>query len=419
MVTPPRNDIRMMIVCLNPGFVQTIADRARVLANNKTPELGGRMSIRLLRPAPRRGTLRVLALGVWCTVVAAGTAVAQVGSPPAPVTVDHNGTVMVPAHAVPQSALLSPEGKAYVTEHLLNMQKPQMSVQQDGVPPLLAGYLKRQHEVFAVERREMTIGGVHAYEYLPRDGIATKNRQRVLINLHGGGFSGCWPACAELESIPVAAIGRVRVVSLDYREGPTYRFPAASEDVAAAYRELLKTHRAQDIGIYGCSAGGMLTGMAVAWFQQHRLPRPGAVGLLCAGMTLASNGFGGDSAYTTAAIGESRAPPPLARADAPAASALGYLAGVSITDPLAAPASSPAVLAKFPPTLVITGTRGFELSSAVYTHAQLVKNGVEADLHVWEGMFHGFFYNVDVPESRDCFDVIVKFFDRHLGKGAT
>jgi HTH-like domain len=33
---------------------------------------------------------------------------------------------------------------------------------------------------------------------------------------------------------------------------------------------------------------------------------------------------------------------------------------------------------------------------------------VDADLHVWEGMFHGFFYNVDVPESRDCFDVIVK-----------
>jgi monoterpene epsilon-lactone hydrolase len=83
---------------------------------------------------------------------------------------------------------------------------------------------------------------------------------------------------------------------------------------------------------------------------------------------------------------------------------------------LAAPASSPEVLAKFPPTLIVTGTRGFELSSAVYTHSQLVKQGVEADLHVWEGMFHGFFYNADVPESRDCFDVIVRFFDKHLGR---
>ena len=81
-----------------------------------------------------------------------------------------------------------------------------------------------------------------------------------------------------------------------------------------------------------------------------------------------------------------------------------------------APANSPAVLAKFPPTLIVTGTRAFELSSAVHTHALLVKQGVEADLHVWEGMFHGFFYNVDVPESRDCYDVIVKFFDQHLGQ---
>jgi monoterpene epsilon-lactone hydrolase len=40
---------------------------------------------------------------------------------------------------------------------------------------------------------------------------------------------------------------------------------------------------------------------------------------------------------------------------------------------------------------------------------------VDVDLHVWEGMFHGFFYNVDVPEARDCYDVIVKFFGRQLG----
>ena len=96
---------------------------------------------------------------------------------------------------------------------------------------------------------------------------------------------------------------------------------------------------------------------------------------------------------------------------------MGYLAGVSSTNSLAAPASSAEVLAKFPPTLIVTGTRAFELSSAVHTHALLVKQGVETDLHVWEGMFHGFFYNVDVPESRDCYDVIVKFFDKHLGHG--
>ena len=56
------------------------------------------------------------------------------------------------------------------------------------------------------------------------------------------------------------------------------------------------------------------------------------------------------------------------------------------------------------------------MSAAVHTHAELVKLGVETDLHVWEGLFHGFFYNMDVPESKDAMNVILKFFDRHLGQ---
>ncbi len=243
--------------------------------------------------------------------LSAGESGAQDAKLPPPLTVDNDGTVHVPAMSVPVSSYLSPQGKAYLAEHLKQVQRPEMLVQVNGVPPLLAGYLTRQRELFAVERQDMTVGGVHAYIYTPKQGIAASNQKRVLIDLHGGGFSGCWPGCAELESLPIAALGRIRVVSLDYREGPKYHFPAASEDVAAAYRELLKTYRAQDIGIYGCSAGGMLTGMSVAWFQRHGLPAPGAVGIFCAGATLGEGGFGfgGDATYTAMPLGEGRAPP--------------------------------------------------------------------------------------------------------------
>ena len=328
------------------------------------------------------------------------------------VAIDPDGTVQMPAQAVPVSGFLSLEGKTYLTEHLHNLQRPEMLVQENGVPRLIAGYLARQRELFAVDRAETTIGGVHAYVYTPRDGIAAENRDRVLVDLHGGGLRECWPACAELESIPVAALGRIRVVSLDYRQGPEHRHPAASEDVAAAYRDLLKSYRPENIGIYGCSAGGMLAGMAVAWFHRHGLPRPGAVGILCAGAAnLGGNAFAGDASYTTLPLGEGRVPPPGGNPVQ-----MEYFAGTDPDDPLVAPASSPEVLALFPPTLIVTGTRSFELSNAVYTHAQLVKNGVDADLHVWEGMFHGFFYNPDVPESRECYGVIVRFFAERLGK---
>ena len=339
--------------------------------------------------------------------------------PANPVRVDSNGTVYVPAMSIPVSEYLSSEGKAYLAEHLNLMQHPEMLVQPNGIPPFLAGYLDRQRVLFPVNREEATVGGVHAYIYTPKTGVAAKNAKRVLIDLHGGGFHECWPACAELESIPISSLGQIKVVSLDYRQGPKYEFPAASEDVAAAYKELLKTYRPENIGIYGCSAGGMLTGMSVAWFQKHGLPKPGAVGVLCAGMTM-SAGFGGDANYISMPAGEGRmafVSPPPAPGDAKAPKGgLPYFAHADLNDPLVSPGVSLPVLAQFPPTLIITGTRGFELSSAVYTHSRLVKAGADAELHVWEGLFHGFFYNPDVPESRDAYDVIVKFFDRHLGQ---
>lgn len=331
------------------------------------------------------------------------------------IVVDSNGTVHVPAEAVPLSQFLSPQAKAYVAQHLMDMQHPERLVQVNGLPQFLQTYLARQRILYPVERRDVRIAGVHAYIFTPKSGVSARNRHRVLIDLHGGGFSGCWPACAELESMPIAALGKIEVVSLDYREGPQYRFPAASEDVAAVYKALLKTHRPQSIGIYGCSAGGMLTAMAVAWFDRHRLPRPGAVGILCAGAaTTGGAGFGGDATYTALPLGEARMPPSPASRPKSSPLSLEYLAGTDPHDPLVAPVNSPRILAWFPPTLIVTATRDFAMSNAVYTDTQLVKAGVNTQLHVWEGLFHGFFYNPDVPESRDCYAVIVKFFDQEL-----
>jgi monoterpene epsilon-lactone hydrolase len=351
-------------------------------------------------------------VGILCAVVCT-TALPQRAASPQ-VVVEPDGTVHLPPQTVPVSGFLSPEGRAYLAQHLRDLQRPELLVQEDGVPALLAGYIARQRELFAVEREETAIGGVHAYVYTPRNGVAAEHRDRVLINLHGGGFSGCWPACAELESMPIAALGRIKIVSLDYRQGPQHSHPAASEDVAAAYRELIETYRPANIGIYGCSAGGMLTAMSVAWFQQHDLPPPGAIGILCAGAA-SVNGehFGGDASYTALPLGDGRVLPAGA-AGGPVPMA--YFANADADDSLVAPASSAEVLAKFPPTLIVTGTRAFELSNAVYTHTQLVKNGVDAALHVWEGMFHGFFYNPDVPESRESYDVIVRFFADRLGR---
>jgi acetyl esterase/lipase len=328
------------------------------------------------------------------------------GNEPPKVIVDSDGIVQVPAHAVPLSSFLSPEAKAYVTEHLKQMQDPEIVKQDQGIPRFMKPFIERDQVLFAVDRKEEQIGGVHTYIYSPKAGISEKNKRRVLVNLHGGGFSGCWPGCAELESIPISALMQIKVVTVDYREGPDHKFPAGSEDVASVYQELLKTYKPQSIGIYGCSAGGMLTAMSLAWFQTHGLPAPGAVGIYCA----SAGSFGGDASYIAFPLGEGRMPPP----HPPGTSQLGYFSNTNSKDPLVSPIDSPEILAKFPPTLLITGTRDFAFSGALFTDTQLAKQGVDVELHVWDGLFHGFFYNADVPESKDAFNVMIKFFDRNL-----
>jgi acetyl esterase/lipase len=57
-----------------------------------------------------------------------------------------------------------------------------------------------------------------------------------------------------------------------------------------------------------------------------------------------------------------------------------------------------------------------EMSAALHTHNALIKAGVDAQLHLWDGLGHGFFnLYPDIEESRDALNVIVQFFNKHLG----
>jgi acetyl esterase/lipase len=243
-----------------------------------------------------------------------------------------------------------------------------------------------------------------------------------MVNLHGGGFEvGGGGVHGLLESIPISAVAQIKVVTVDYRMGPENVFPAASEDVAAVYRSLLKDYPAKNIGIYGCSAGGVLAAQSAAWIQHEKLPRAGAIGIFSAGAFAdftgspqAPGSWGGDSRYLAAPL-QGESPLPALDASHTTVSRVPYLAHVDLTDRLVSPGYASDVLAQFPPTLLITGTRAYDMSAAVQTERNLRKAGVEADLELWDGLGHCFFLDSDLPESKEMFEVVAKFFDRHLG----
>lgn len=335
-----------------------------------------------------------------------------------------DGTITVPSFDLPLSAALSREAAA-MQAHALSSGFSSMPMDFEAVgseaayraaiDAFRAGLnqmyaqpvAEKLATSFPVDMRAGHIGGVPVEEFTPTDGY---DEERVLINLHGGAFCSGALYVARIESIPLSHGGRFRIVSVDYRQGYEHKYPAASEDVFAVYSELLKTYAPSQIGIYGGSAGGVLALQATAWILAKGLPAPGAIGVFGAG-AIAS----GDGNYFSA-IGSAQRPPTDLFVSV-FATKFGYHSTADVNDPLVNPsAADESFRRKFPPCLLITGTRAFDLSPAIATHRALSQAGVEASLHVFDGMGHCFYYDASLPEGADAYRTMIRFFRRYLRK---
>lgn len=325
-----------------------------------------------------------------------------------------DGTVIVPGFALPLSTLLSEPAAAFQKMRATmpsfepTSEEADVAVRRDEINAYARPGAARLRESFPVEITGGFIGGVEVMEFTPAGGITDPDR--VLINLHGGAFCVGWDGIPMLESIPIAAMGGWRVVSVNYRMAPEHRHPAGVEDVAAVYRALLADYAPRQIGIYGGSAGGVLTAQAAAWLPAHGLPQAGAVGIFGAGGVPFE---AGESMFTAGYIDGSFPAPNLDRSMA-VDMTRGYFDGTDDKDPSAWPAWHLDVMAKFPPTLIITGTRAMDLSPAIYTNSQLLKAGVRSTLIVGESQGHCYYYQISIPEGRDACDQIVRFFKENL-----
>ena len=137
----------------------------------------------------------------------------------------------------------------------------------------------------------------------------------------------------------------------------------------------------------------MLAAQVTAWIIRHGLPVPGAVGIFSAGL-----GGPGDGDYF-AAIGNRQAPPDRVMSRF-IEGTVGYFSTASADDPCVNPTIAPLDFrAKFPPTMLITSTRAFDLSPAIGTHRALCQAGVDASLHVFDGLGHCVYYFVGTPKA--------------------
>lgn len=257
---------------------------------------------------------------------------------------------------------------------------------------------------FPVKVSPKTIAGVSTDVIEPL-AIPAANEKKVLINLHGGGF--ITDSGSLIEGIPIANLAKIRVVSVYYRLAPENPFPAAVDDVVAVYKELLKTHKPEDVGIYGTSAGAILTGEVAVKLKQLKLPLPAALGIFSG---LADFSRPADSQQMFGLSGLSAYIQPT---DANHPHDASYIGAADPKDSVLSPLF--ADLHGLPSTLLVTSTRDLLLSNTAIFHLALLRAGVDARLVVFEALPHAFWYHFQLPETQQALELMANFFDERLG----
>src|ERR1700685_15946 len=233
---------------------------------------------------------------------------------------------------------------------------------------------------------DVTAGGVPAH-WLTAPGT---DPGRVLLFLHGGGFElGSVHSDGELAARLGRAAG-MRVLFPEYRLAPEHPFPAAIDDVLAAWRWLRGDQglSARSLAVAGDSAGG---GLAVALLVATRdagEALPAAAALMSPTVDLTSSG----ASMTERADQDPIPTPAMLRQFAS-----DYLAGADPKTSLASPLF--ASLTGLAPLLIQDGTAASLLRNAERLAAPASHAGVDDTLQIGEGLPHVYQLLLGTPEA--------------------
>lgn len=346
-----------------------------------------------------------MAAVLFCTC----TSVAQQNqAPPIPQSdssfIDAQGTAHV-TRVVPVPMTVSPEAQKFLARQVPDTPGHRtLAERRHATDVWQARAGEQSRALYPVNIARQTIAGVPVRILTPLT-TPEKNRDRVLINIHGGGFNS--DSGSLTETVPIANLTQTKVVAVLYRLAPEHPFPAAVDDVVAVYKELLKTYKPINIGMYGTSAGAILTPEVTVRLRQLGLPLPGALGVF-SGMGDFSQPGDSQAIFALDGLSGHLTPPQKnARPDA-------YAGATNLKDPVLSPLY--ADLKGFPPTLFITSERDMLLSGTTILHRSFLRAGVDAQLVVFEGLPHAFWNDPYLPESKEADRIMASFFVKELGR---
>jgi acetyl esterase/lipase len=308
----------------------------------------------------------------------------------------------------PLPAAISAEARAFIQN------APPLGLRHDSLDAVAAerranlrqrsGDCEAARAAYCERVEEIALAGRAVQRILPK-GYDPVDDGKAVLHFFGGGYLVGSPFEELTLTAPLAARLGLELYVPHYRLAPEHPFPAALEDAYAVYEALLDRYGPGRLAVTGESAGGGLALAALLRARDAGLPLPAAAALLSPWCDLTKTG---DTQTTLTGLD-----PTLAYEASLEQAARAYADGRELREPLLSPVYAD-YGPGFCPTLITSGTRDLFLSDCARLSTALRRAGVDAALHVWEGMWHVFEWYPEIPEAGRSLDEIAAHLARHL-----
>ena len=235
------------------------------------------------------------------------------------------------------------------------------------------------------------------------------NREKVILQLHGGGYiGGMRHIYRSFAGLYNEVSRRYSVLTVDYRVAPEYVFPAALMDALDGYEWLLQNgYQEEQIVVAGDSAGGGLALALCLWLKEHGRVLPGGLVLMSPWTDMTASGASYEENYENDPLFGKTEDSMLFNRE--------YAGEEDLKNPYLSPLFGE--YEGFPPMLIQVGSYEMLLSDSVALAQKARQAGVKVRLSIYEEMFHVFqMAPLAMPESKRAWMEIGYFMNELRGE---
>lgn len=291
--------------------------------------------------------------------------------------------------------------KFFLVKHLMRRAFDPFEASIDEIRQKAARMSKRIKLPIDAHIEQIKIGDISA-EWLRASSVDEKSG-KVILYFHSGGFCLGYGNNHRDFALRLSKISNTRILAVDYRLAPEYKYPAANNDCFNSYQWLLRQgYKPEDIIIGGDSSGAGLALMTLLAIRDSGTPLPKAsffISLMGGDL----RDFGGDS-YESRKNRD-----PLNTKKVIQQYGKFYLNSTVIEPPIKQN------LKGLPNMLIQVGDDEVLLSDSLLLAQKAKEEGIEVVFEVWKGMWHVFQgFAMIVPEAKGAIDNLGKFIKKNF-----